>query len=359
MATSQRYDEDLTGTNPNNMVVGEIARLSAKKRRAVIPKYGPFFKKGFTIWDVASPEPLLEGQHFDFVDISDILTGLTGKGIYYCVIIKDETVSDTVRMNYQNVGGLHMFSAANLQELYENSLKNDTPVDWTTGVINKPLQYPPPRHSHHIGEWYGFEPLIAEFERMRKAIVMSGSPAFETIVSWVKNRGMTIEDILNGNTQDKFLTYDAFMYLSKTTNFNSLSVVPEVVVTKAGDSAEFNIHATNMDDGSLIHWELELDGMKSDDFYAVNGVVTMDDKEALLAIRTKSSTAYSTPVRYRFHLRAGSNKAPRIFTSKWITVEASSFRFTTHAAMNACCMLSPKIARTAKSLSITGSYETF
>ncbi|MGV7904340.1 hypothetical protein PJN93_31485, partial [Mycobacterium kansasii] len=66
---------------------------------------------------------------------------MTGKGIYYCVIIKDETVSDTVRMNYQNVGGLHMFSAANLQELYENSLKNDTPVDWTTGVINKPLQY--------------------------------------------------------------------------------------------------------------------------------------------------------------------------------------------------------------------------
>lgn len=354
MAAFNRYDQDYTGLNPDNRIVGEIARLSVKKRRAAVPMYAPFFKESFTVWDISKPEPLKEGVHFEFVDIGDELTRQVGKEIFYAILIIDESVSDTIRYDYQCVGGLHSFSSSGLKELYENAMKNDTPVDWTTGVINKPSKFPSSLHSHYVGDWRGFEPIISQLERLRNAITLSNLPAFERIFDWVKSRGLTIQDIVEGNTQDKYLTYETFTFLSQNLNFNVFTVLPKDPTVSPGSNLRTTIEASNMPDGTKLFWKLELDGMLMSDFYRTSGEMTMMDKVALFSVSPRSNVSYPGIVRFRYVVRSLSENGPVVFTSKWITISESKYRSSTHAAMQACCMLSPRIPRSAKSYAIAG-----
>lgn len=357
MAANNRYDQDYTGVNPNNRVVGEIARLSVKKRRAAVPMYAPFFKESFKIWDITKPDPLIEGVDFEFVDIGDELTRQVGKEIYYAVLIINESVSDTVRFDYQCVGGLHTFSSSGLKELYENAMRNDAPVDWTTGVINKPSVFPPSLHSHYLADWRGFEPIISQLERLRNAITLSNLPAFERIFDWVKSRGLTIEDIVNGTTEGKYLTYETFTFLSQNLNFNVFTVDPKDPTAFPGASIRTTIEASNMPDGTKLFWTLEYDGMLASDFYRTSGEMTMMDKVATFTVSPKSSVAYPGVVRFRYVIRSLSESGPVVYTSKWITITESKYRSSMHAAFQACCVLSPKIPRSAKSYAIAGLSE--
>ena len=51
MATlPNRYLEDLTGTSPNNKVVGDVYQLSAKDTRAVATRFGPFYGPSMVVY---------------------------------------------------------------------------------------------------------------------------------------------------------------------------------------------------------------------------------------------------------------------------------------------------------------------
>ena len=82
MATlPNRYLEDLTGTSPNNKVVGDIYSLSIKDVRAVATRYGPFFGESIVVYDDVNNIPLVKNKDYSLVGLLLELTERTGKGI--------------------------------------------------------------------------------------------------------------------------------------------------------------------------------------------------------------------------------------------------------------------------------------
>lgn len=214
MATAPliRYLLDPTGTDANNAVKAEIRSLSVTQVRAVAPKYSPFFTESLVVLDNANNKPLVRGVDYQCVDLLQDATMKYGKEIAQIILIINPTVSGVISLSYQVLGGYYQSNVDGLVDMYNSVMSDIRPVDWTN-VVDTPVQYPPTLHTHLLDDVYGFEAIVASLERVRNAIVLSDIPAFETLINWIKSRGMTIADWQNGTIADKFVTGDVMNFI--------------------------------------------------------------------------------------------------------------------------------------------------
>jgi hypothetical protein len=180
MSSTFRYALDTTGKNPDNLVIGEVQTLSTRALRVVTPTYGPFFAAGLVVYDNATDKQLTPGVQYTVNELLDDATEHYGQGIYRVIIIKDAKVSNKVRINYQALGGNYQNNFAAIASLYEAIINDNRSVDWAN-VMDKDVTYPPTMHNHLIEDCYGFEPLVAAIEQLRKAMILSDVPAFESM----------------------------------------------------------------------------------------------------------------------------------------------------------------------------------
>lgn len=210
----KRYALDPTGTNPDNAVQGEIKTLSAAQIRAAAPMYGPFYSESLQLWDNGNGRLLYRGTDYQVVELLQDATMKYGKEIAQMVLILNDGVSSQLRINYQVLGGLYQNDSSNLVEVYDAYMKDNRPVDWGN-VLNRPVEYTPTLHRHLLEDVYGFEALVVALERIRNAIVLADVPAFEELITWVKTRGMTIDEFKEGRAKDKFITGEVLSYILK------------------------------------------------------------------------------------------------------------------------------------------------
>ena len=106
-----RYTFDETGTNPDNLVRNEAHTLANKKYRAISPYHGIFYTDSLVITDVASEQILIKGKDYVFAELHQDLTRHTGKEIAGLAIVINQSVSGSVRITYQCVGGPYSVNA--------------------------------------------------------------------------------------------------------------------------------------------------------------------------------------------------------------------------------------------------------
>lgn len=211
--TIKRYNEDPTGRNPNNLVIGERKTLSTLRYRAYAPLYGPFFAdSSFQLWDAATGRLLIRDVDYVPAQMLEQATLKFGKEICELALIKNQSVSPTIVANYQVLGGLYQKQAANLEKLYEALISDARDVDWAN-VLNKPTQYPASYHRHKLMDVYGFEPFVVGLERIRNAIMLSDVGAYEELIDWVKSRGLTVDEFKAGINMDKFVTGELLAWI--------------------------------------------------------------------------------------------------------------------------------------------------
>ena len=211
--TIKRFNEDPTGTNPNNLVVGETKTLSTLRYRAYAPLYGPFFADAtFQLWDTATGRLLIRDQDYIPAQMLEEATLKFGKEICELVLIKNQAVSSNLRSNYQVLGGLYQRQAANLEKVYEALVSDAREVDWSQ-VLNKQTEYPPSYHRHKLKDVFGFEPFVVGLERIRNAIALSDIGAYEELIDWVKSRGLTVDEFKAGINMDKFVTGELLAWI--------------------------------------------------------------------------------------------------------------------------------------------------
>lgn len=181
-----RYPLDPTGVNPDNLVIGEEHVLSSRLTRSIAPIYGAYYAESMVLTDKATNLQLVRNQQWFPAELYEVPTALYGKEVFALVIITDPSVSNTVTINYQAVGGEYGSSEEAIINLIETIELDNRPVTWPN-VLLKPSEYPPSLHLHDIGDVYGFEYLVHALNRIRMAVEYGDLASHEQIYTYIDN----------------------------------------------------------------------------------------------------------------------------------------------------------------------------
>jgi hypothetical protein len=191
-----RYPEDLTGINPDNRIANELHTVPpyvvTRPRRVVIPNFRPFFTNPthLQVYDLTSSTPLIplvKDVDYKCVELSEEATIQAGKEVCHSIIIENANVGTQISVSYQTIGGLYTNDTSSLVNLLNSCLNDTRPVPWDF-ITNRPFEYDPTPHLHHLNDVVGYAPLIVALERLQTAITLSNSPAFENLTNYFNNR---------------------------------------------------------------------------------------------------------------------------------------------------------------------------
>lgn len=196
-----RYPLDPTGLSPNNFVSGEQHILGTKSGsyHPVAPFYGPYYNDDITLKVYHGATLLVKGVDYWSINLIQDATALFNKEVCEVLIIKNRQAGDTITLYYQNLGGLYQNHAKGIADLYAATLADNRPIDWSTGVVNKPGGYNPAYHLHMLSDVVGWEPLIVAIERLINVLALRNVPAFEALIDYVNAKFTGVNNVI-GNT---------------------------------------------------------------------------------------------------------------------------------------------------------------
>lgn len=176
-----KYPLDLTGVNPNNLVVSEPHTLPAGINRAIVPNYGAFYSESLVVREVSTGKLLLPKQQYKAAQLYQDATEASGKEVCSIIVVTDTDVESDLEVSYQVVGGDFSYSVSALRTMLEGLDLDARPVLWGD-VLGKPSAYPASPHLHDVGDVYGFEYLLEGIESLRTAILTGDSSYRDTIL---------------------------------------------------------------------------------------------------------------------------------------------------------------------------------
>ena len=247
-------DLDTTGINPDNRIGPEPHTLSNRQVRSISPTLGPFFAAGFELYDGVTK--LDRGIHYQFAELHQEATLLYAREIWSVILVIDSAVSSNVSIVYQALGGHYQYNDAAIANLYETVMQDNRPIDWATGIINKPYEYQPTNHRHLLDDIFGFEPVVDYLERIKRAITLGQTDVLLAVLRALAGRFGCKELSYNLPSQ-KFVQYDALLHmLSKRKLLSNMWIDTVCCTWYKGDSALFEIDTTDVPVGTVLHWEL-------------------------------------------------------------------------------------------------------
>lgn len=247
-------DLDPTGLNPDNHIVNEPHSLSSRPTRSIAPNKGPFFADSVVIMDGVRR---LDRRGIDFmvVELHQEATLKFGKEICEVILVLDQTVSSSVTVSYQALGGYYANSSQAIANAYQAVITDNRPVDWTD-VFNKPTEFNPSIHRHLLDDVYGFEPVVDYLERIKRAITMGQT---EVLLSAVKAllAKFDCRDLPKVKPNTKLIQYDALLYFLSRRKLLSNTWIDTVGCSWAkGSSGVFQIDTSGYPIGTKLLWEL-------------------------------------------------------------------------------------------------------
>lgn len=323
MATlPNRYLEDLTGTSPNNKVVGDVYQLSAKDTRAVATRYGPFYGPSMVVYDDVNNVPLVRNKDYSLVGLLPELTDRTGKGVYDAILIVKKNMGNRVRLDYQVVGGNYNNQATTIAELTEALINDNRKVDWLTGIVGKPSQYPPALHGHWLQDVVGFGPVVAAIDRIANAITIGQAPIFNFLLSRIQGgTAASEEEVAEGIVADKYLTPATLKYALDRHNFNAMYLTPYVKLHKPGHELEFTL-TTNLPLAfDKMFWTIDLMNSETGYFEATQGSFRMVNGEGKFKVKlTKPIKSPDEVKTYQINVRRDAVDSPVMVKSYVLTI---------------------------------------
>lgn len=247
-------DLDPTGANPDNKVVMEPHTLSNKAVRSIAPFMGPFFGETAQVYNGATL--LQRGIHYQFAELHQEATLLYAREIWSVILIIDPTIPTNVSITYQALGGYYMYSDHAVGNLYETVMNDTRPIDFATGIINKPYEFTPTNHRHLLDDIYGFEPVVDYLERIKRAITLGQADVLLAVLRALAGR-FACGELKQNRPSTKFVQYDALLYFLSRRKLLSKTWVDTVCCKwHKGDSAIFEVDTTDYPVGTTLYWEL-------------------------------------------------------------------------------------------------------
>lgn len=176
-----RYELDITGTNPDNLVRGEAHTLSDLRFRALAPLHGAFYTKGCVLTDLADGRILHVDVDYSFTYLYSSASVMYGKEVVGAVIITNPDVSSNVSITYQVLGGHYSNNIDALVGMLETDIGDLTSDDYID-IINRPRSFMPSPHVHDLGDGIGFEYLIFALDKLAATIAWTDAGALMSLI---------------------------------------------------------------------------------------------------------------------------------------------------------------------------------
>lgn len=345
----QRYPLDPTGTNPDNLIVGETRDLSSRPIRAAASKYGPFYTESCVVYDNATGQPLTLNVDYKFSELQAQATRAFNKEVALLILITNPTVSSQIRLDIQIVGGDFQHNFENLVGMYESLLDDTRPVHWDN-VALRPVYYPPSPHTQPLSTIFGFEALVQMLENIRQAIILGNVPAFERVLEIIEGKGLTIAEFDLGAELKKHVTHEVLAYSARHLNHNTLTCSPQRSSMTPGRNYAFSLSSSFIPDGSRYYWTIDHHGTSPFDFLQNQGSFLVNNNHGTFIIPTYAGSQDGTG-HFDIVIRNGSSTGHEVWRFSGLLmrkVPAGKSRRLAKA-MTRCCFPSPGYGRSAKS----------
>ena len=168
---------DPTAKALTNKVVNELHTLNTPSSYSdfhfIIPRNAPFFRDSLKVISVSTGLELVEGVDYVCSHRFHSATLSTGMSVFGSVTFYDRLYKDTVRLEYQTIGGDWLISSDKIVEILSNSTINPRITTWEQ-VVNPPYQFPPIDHEFNIEDFTGAKDIVDYLKFIRDAILAKG-----------------------------------------------------------------------------------------------------------------------------------------------------------------------------------------
>lgn len=225
LSTTGLYPEDLNGTNPLNLIVGEVQTLTVPGKDDyffIIPRAAPFFVDSLVVTNALTGVKYNENDDYLvghwFVEAMDSV----GRPIAGSIRFMKRNITGQVKLTYRTIGGNWGFSDA--QILAELNRKTLNPLIRSWGSVGElPYSFPPLEHDQSIDSLVGSAEIEAALKRLADVIDAMSSGTSEShlrdynnphrvtkaqvLLGLVQNYGMaTSAEAITGTAADRYMS---------------------------------------------------------------------------------------------------------------------------------------------------------
>ena len=167
-----RYPFDPYGANPVCLISNERHSLSAVSTASfalIVPKNGPFFRRGLVVKHIATDKTLTEGVDFALGHKFTRATIETARPVYGSILILNRELTGAFDVTYQTLGGEFAIDTQLTLETLLNTQIDPRNTTWEA-VINVPPLFPPYNHYFDADNLVGADDLRLAILQIRDTI---------------------------------------------------------------------------------------------------------------------------------------------------------------------------------------------
>lgn len=288
MSQTYVYPFDPTGSLTSNVIPNErhvLSEVPSREFSFIVPKFAPFFGRGFRIRHLGLSRDLVEGVDYHLTHWFHAGSHGVGRQLYGSITFIDKRLTGVVELRYQTIGGDWVYDENTILEIMSNRLINPRITTWEQ-VVDLPFQFPVIDHEWALDDLTGASEVVAKLQAITEAINAANEANGSSHVSDYTNpHGVTKAQVGLGSVENLPLANIAearggisnehYMTPQRVRNFSENYVPPLV---EAHTNRADNPHGVNKT-------QIGLGNVQN---YGVAGVAD--------AISGISSTLYMTPM---------------------------------------------------------------
>lgn len=213
-----RYPFDPYGSNAECLIPNERHSLSANSNASfalIVPKNGPFFRRGLILKHISTDKTLTEGVDFALGHKFTRATVETARPVYGSILILNRELTGAFDVTYQTLGGEFVIDTQAALEALLNTQLDPRTTTWES-VIDVPPLFPPYNHYFSADELVGADAL-------RQAILQIGDTIKTMPEKLMPLLMLHLDDIDNPHRTDK-----NHIGLGNVDNFRTASVAETI-----------------------------------------------------------------------------------------------------------------------------------
>ncbi len=245
---------DLTGAAPTNLFTNELVQFNTSLERFFVPSKGPFYTTTLEIRHGVTNALLQPETQFKILHPVKEAIRMSGKEVCTAIYITDTSIP-SVRLTYRVIGGIFADTASEIGDIIANNpLPPSSEVSWWD-ILDKPDQFTPSEHLHHVDNIYGMSDVVAVLENIRIAILAGDSVAIGAIYQYINVLLSNLEYATENYVDDTFAQLDSTPYVRTFKTYNDLRAFSDLVNNDSYIYLATGKNAVNDRKGKVFMWD--------------------------------------------------------------------------------------------------------
>lgn len=218
MAIILKYPEDLSGINPNNLILKESHDINALSKKVIVPHYGAFYAESIKVYNGITLQLLVPKIDYVVFQLHPEATERSSKECYTLIQMQgDASLLSAIKIDYQAVGGEYKLSTTAIENYFQ-LLESDNRVIRWGDIVGIPEAFPPPSHPHSAEQdLVGLATLVNALQDLIVAITSGNDAELRSLYEY-------IDSVIVGGNQSYATQQEALLGISPTKVISPLTL---------------------------------------------------------------------------------------------------------------------------------------